>query len=141
MFFSSEHEEHERSGYGMYNISNKGALLFGGLGGVFTDVNEASLRNDLGIPLFVNLREGHWYLDYCVNRLKKMGGNLVRITEYIESYFELLKVIPKYLIPHYFSEFITNIQQHAHKTVYAKFKGKSLKLTSEFHRNLTLSAY
>lgn len=76
LFFSSEQEEHERSGYGMFNIPNKGNLLFGGLAGVFKDVNEACLYNDLGKPLFVNLREGYWYLDYIINRLNKYEGNL-----------------------------------------------------------------
>lgn len=56
LFFSSENEEHERSGYGMYNVPNKGNLLFGGFGAVFADVNEASLYNDLGKPFFENLR-------------------------------------------------------------------------------------
>lgn len=71
--------------------------------GVFKDVNEASQYNDLGKPLFTNLREGYWYFDYALNRLNKLGGNLTKITEYISSYFDLLKSIPKYLIPHYFS--------------------------------------
>lgn len=103
LFFSSEQEEHERSGCGMYSIPNKGNLLFGGLAGLFKDINEATLYNDLGKAIFTNLREGYWYLDYAVNRLSKIGGNLVKVTEYISSYFELLKAIPKYLIPHYFT--------------------------------------
>lgn len=86
----------------MYTLPNKGPLLFGGFGAVFADVRDASLTNDLGRPLFANLREGYWYLDYIVGRLKKVGGNLEKITEYISSYFDLLKSIPKYLIPNYF---------------------------------------
>lgn len=52
LLFSSEQEEHLVSGYGMYNVPNKGNLLFGGFGGVFADIKEASLHNDLGKPLF-----------------------------------------------------------------------------------------
>ncbi|KAL4459433.1 hypothetical protein ABPG74_018046 [Tetrahymena malaccensis] len=141
LFFSSEQEEHERSGYGMFNIPNKGNLLFGGLAGVFKDVNEACQFNDLGKPLFVNLREGYWYLDYIINRLNKYEGNLTQITGYIQSYFDLLKVIPKYLIPHYFSQFIMQIQLHAHKIISSKLKGEALKLSSSFHKNLLFANY
>lgn len=38
LFFSSEQEESER-GNGLFHIPNKGNLLFGGLAGVFTEVN------------------------------------------------------------------------------------------------------
>lgn len=52
--------------------------------GVFKEVNDASLKNELSRPLFKNLRDGDWYLDYAVGRLKKAGGNLEKVTEYIE---------------------------------------------------------
>lgn len=81
LFFSSENEENERSGFGMFNIAKNENLLFGGLGGnlltidsvfksnklqkgVFKIVNDACLLNDLGTHLFKNLRDGYWYLDY-----------------------------------------------------------------------------
>lgn len=29
------------------------------------------MKNDLSIPIFENLREGNWYLDYAIGRLEK----------------------------------------------------------------------
>lgn len=160
LFFSSDHEEIER-GNGIFHIPNQGNLLFGGLAGkrythisclpsltffcrstgVFTDVNQACRSNDLGAAIFESLRQGNWYLDYAVARLKKFGGRLERVKDYIESYFELLKAIPRYLIPHYFSKFIANIKLHANKAIFSRLKGKARNLTSEFHRNLCLANY
>jgi len=59
-------------------------FVFCQLSGVFKEVNDASLKNELNRPLFKNLRDGDWYLDYAVGRLKKAGGKLEKITEYIE---------------------------------------------------------
>jgi hypothetical protein len=36
-------------------------------------MRQAQLNNDLGNPIFHNLREGFWLLDYHINRLKKRG--------------------------------------------------------------------
>ena len=69
LLFSCDPEEKELNSQGPYHIPGKGVVSYAGLAGIFQDLRHAALKNDLGIPLFNNLRNGHWLLDYIVNRL------------------------------------------------------------------------
>lgn len=68
LLFSCESEEKEHNSQGPYHIPGKGVVSYAGLAGIYQDLRNAALKNDLGIPLFNNLRSGYWMLDYIVNR-------------------------------------------------------------------------
>ncbi|EGR29515.1 hypothetical protein IMG5_154030 [Ichthyophthirius multifiliis] len=141
LLFSCQSEERETTGFGMYHIANQGDLLFGGLAAIFHEVDQALIYNDLGKNLFHNLREGYWYLDYIINRLVKQAGNLTKVANYFKQYFDLLKTIPKYLIPTYFCKFINTFKSHIHAKIQHRMKENKVKLNSRFHSDLLLASY
>lgn len=68
LLFSSDPEEKENNSQGPYHIPGKGVVSYAGLAGIYQDLRNAAIKNDLGIPLFNNLRNGSWMLDFIVNR-------------------------------------------------------------------------
>ena len=68
LLFSCDAEEKEHNSQGPYHIPGKGVVSYAGLAGIYQDLRNAAIKNDLGIPLFNNLRTGHWLLDFIVNR-------------------------------------------------------------------------
>lgn len=78
--------------------------------GMLNQIRAAQRTNDLGTKLFDNLRKGDWLLDYILQRLKG-HENLAPLTEWLTTYFNYLRIIPRHLIPRYFSR-IFNILRH-----------------------------
>lgn len=105
---SNEEKERSHGSRDVYGLPNVGPLPYAGFGGVFQMVRTAQIRNDLSIPLFHNLREGNWILDYYVGRLEEVA-NLKEIHAWIKEKFDLLKIIPRHLIPRYFVKIINVI--------------------------------
>jgi len=64
LLFSCEQEEWERNGHGTYSVPNEENLVYAGFASHFTPVHEASLQNNLWIPLFQNMMIGNWILDF-----------------------------------------------------------------------------
>lgn len=69
ILFSTEAEEIERSGTGLYYVPNLGKLVYAGFYGVLKAINDSSKDNNLSHPLMENLRKGDWLIEYLVNRL------------------------------------------------------------------------
>ena len=77
IMFSSSNEEAEFNPKNtIYNIPSLGDLKYAGFSAFKYDLKLASKRNDLGIPLFANLRNGPWLLDYLINRLDAYGNTI-----------------------------------------------------------------
>lgn len=53
-----------------YNVPNFGDLVYQGLQGVMSILNEIAAKDDLGHPLCTNIRAGPWLGDFLVARLK-----------------------------------------------------------------------
>ena len=53
----------------------------------------------MGHPLFDNMRQGDWLLDYTVTRLKET--KLKEFADYVSQRFELVKQVPLNLKPKY----------------------------------------
>jgi len=51
LLYICDQEEWERLSTGIYGIPNKGALKYGGLAGVFNDINQGSLTKNVKLPL------------------------------------------------------------------------------------------
>ena len=80
-------------------------LVYAGFGGVYQRVIKAKRENRLGEGLFENLRQGNWLLDFYLDRVRKFKHN-PQLIEFIERTFNFISMLPHYLIPKYFSDFI-----------------------------------
>lgn len=123
-------ESEERDGtngeFGTYSIPSFGSLPYAGMQGWATLLNEIVLRNDLGHSLCNNLREGHWALDYTVNRLKKYESSgfdrLGPLIKWVEQRFDRIRTVPSFLAPRYFALVVF--------AAYAACEARALKLMS-----------
>lgn len=115
LFRSAEEEIDEQIFSSVYNIPNYGSLLFCGLQGFMNVLEKLRLKNDLGHPIFENLRQGNWMMEYIVRRLKSScGGHNSRqalndLANWLDNIFNLVYQIPRYLIPAYFDVIMTSI--------------------------------
>lgn len=64
ILFSCENEEKFRSGRGMYGLVNGEKLIFSGLYGFLGLAKHLIKNDDLGHPVFENIRQGNWLLNY-----------------------------------------------------------------------------
>lgn len=138
--FTCEPEEKELNSQGPYTIPRKGTVSYAGLSGIYQDLRNAAIHNDLSVPLFDNLREGFWLLDYHVNRLKK-NENLKNLHEYLETLFGLMKKIPNHVIPRYFAHVVLEITNLVELKALTNIKLPKVKLHTRFLQKLIFSVY
>lgn len=69
LFRTEEEERSDGNNIGVYYIQNYGNLHYCGFMGIYKILKRISSNNNLGDSLCQNLRDGHWMLDYIVNRL------------------------------------------------------------------------
>ncbi|KAL4884419.1 hypothetical protein BJY04DRAFT_182448 [Aspergillus karnatakaensis] len=110
VLYRCEAEERDSSGGqdGVYNIPNHGPLIYAGLQGWWSVLENIIRYNDLGHPLCDHLRQGQWALDYIVKRLVKAAGKpeytaLERPAKWLESKFQAVRDLPNFLLPRYFA--------------------------------------
>ena len=93
---------------GLYNIPNFGPLVYAGLQGWWSVLEQIVRNNDLAHPLCDNLRNGQWALDYIVERMQRaqseQGYERLRdATEWLRSRFDAVRKLPSFLLPRYFA--------------------------------------
>jgi glycogen debranching enzyme len=93
---------------GCYNIPGHGPLVYAGMQGWWSVVQNIVKDNDLGHPLCQHLRDGQWALDYCVGRLqraseKQQWVNLAGPAQWLKERFDAIKKLPLFLLPRYFA--------------------------------------
>lgn len=90
---------------GTYNIPNYGPLVYCGLQGWISILRDVIFRNDLAHPLSENLRQGHWALDYVVNRLDYYRDfpGISEMQQWLKLRMDRIKLVPYYLVPRYFA--------------------------------------
>ncbi|KAG9297134.1 hypothetical protein G9A89_019415 [Geosiphon pyriformis] len=124
-------EEHDTTpGNGVYHIPNHGDIPYCGLEGFMSVLRPIMKHNDLGHPFCVNLREGHWALDYTVQRLERylfIAPRLKKLVDWYTSRFEVIKTVPNFLVPKYFALAI--------KTAYNAAIKRALQQLSSFARD------
>ncbi|KAI9367985.1 glycogen debranching enzyme [Aspergillus egyptiacus] len=108
--YRCEAEERDSSGgqHGVYNIPNYGPLVYAGLQGWWSVLEDIIKLNDLGHPLCDHIRQGQWALDYIVDRLAKAGEKpeytaLQRPAKWLEAKFNAIRDLPNGLLPRYFA--------------------------------------
>lgn len=93
---------------GVYNIPNYGPLVYAGLQGWWSVLENIIKYNDLAHPLCDHLRQGQWALDYVVQRMEKMAKKkgYTRLHEpavWLRERFQAVRKLPSFLLPRYFA--------------------------------------
>ena len=93
---------------GVYSIPNCGPLVYAGLQGWWSLLENIVKYNDLGHPLCDNLRRGQWALDYIVARMDKIAKRegyhaLREPAAWIHGKFDAVRNLPSFLLPRYFA--------------------------------------
>ncbi|KAL2868741.1 glucanotransferase domain of glycogen debranching enzyme-domain-containing protein [Aspergillus lucknowensis] len=113
LLYRCDAEERDSSGGhdGVYNVPNHGPLVYAGLQGWWSILENVVRYNDLGHPLCDHLRQGQWALDYIVTRLVKAGEKqeyraLQRPAKWLDEKFQRVRGLPSFLLPRYFAMII-----------------------------------
>lgn len=125
LLFRCAAEEYATSGGKPYDIPHYGTLPYCGIASIFQLLQDIRLRNEMGHPLFDNLRQGDWLMDYIINRLMKWSS-MEKLEQWMSSAFQYVRRLPRYLIPKYFDIVITRVYTTATDRI---FKSMSLFIT------------
>lgn len=93
---------------GLYIIPNYGSLVYAGLQGWWSVLENIIKFNELGHPLCDHLRHGQWALDYIVNRMDK-AANVEQLDRlqlprmWLRERFNAVRKLPSFLLPRYFA--------------------------------------
>lgn len=111
LLYSCDVEEHTRTNNfrGTYCIPNHVKLPYAGFSSVFFIVNQAKLTNKLDHPIYENIRDGDWLLNYLIERLKDFD-EFKRIKSYLDDIFDEYKNLPKFLKPEYFNSICLTLE-------------------------------
>ena len=71
LFRSGREESSENINSNTYDVPHYGPLTYCGLQGLMNVLEKQRLTNNLGHPLFENLRNGDWLMTYTADRLEK----------------------------------------------------------------------
>eukprot|EP01128_Nolandella_sp_AFSM9_P004748 TRINITY_DN2190_c0_g1_i1.p1 TRINITY_DN2190_c0_g1~~TRINITY_DN2190_c0_g1_i1.p1 ORF type:complete len:1571 (-),score=177.42 TRINITY_DN2190_c0_g1_i1:40-4221(-) len=135
---------------GTYTIPHYGALKYAGIAGVCGLLQSVCATNDMGHPLFDNLRAGDWLLDYLVHRLRHydttvrpsleraVGPGFSEVVQWLEVSFGAMKQLPRYLIPTYFSSVLTQLFEAVVLFVTETAMSSFVRTGSSFVRRLAL---
>ncbi|KAJ3057262.1 hypothetical protein HK097_009921 [Rhizophlyctis rosea] len=99
-------EEQDSIGDGAYDVPGFGSLAYCGLQGFASALQPIARTNDLGHPIFSNLRNGPWMLDYVSGRLKKYQQYypaLAGLQKWLEDRLHLVKQLSASFVPKYFT--------------------------------------
>ncbi|KAE8140755.1 glycogen debranching enzyme [Aspergillus pseudotamarii] len=93
---------------GVYDIPNYGPLVYAGLQGWWSVLENIIRYNELGHPLCDHLRQGQWALDYIIARLEKVaqkdGYNALNDpASWLRDKFNAVRELPSFLLPRYFA--------------------------------------
>ncbi|RHZ65683.1 uncharacterized protein CDV56_108778 [Aspergillus thermomutatus] len=109
VLYRCEAEERDSSGGqdGVYNVPNHGPLVYAGLQGWWSILEDIIKYNALGHPLCDHLRQGQWALDFIVGRMetaaKKEGyTSMEKPAKWLQEKFQAVRDLPSFLLPRYF---------------------------------------
>lgn len=89
---------------GTYNIDGV-PIMYAGISSYVYLIRSYKETQNLGSPLYNNIRAGNWLLDYILTRFKE-NPNTQFVVDILSDIFETIKVLPNRCKPHYFSKAI-----------------------------------
>ncbi|SPN96615.1 probable 4-alpha-glucanotransferase / amylo-1,6-glucosidase (glycogen-debranching enzyme) [Cephalotrichum gorgonifer] len=117
---------------GVYEIPGHGKLVYAGLQGWWSVLKTVIQENNLGHPMCQNLREGHWAIDYIVERLETIISEagrprLAAAAKWLKKRFDALRPVPSFLLPRYFGLVV--------RTAYEAAVGRALEQMNQHIRD------
>lgn len=106
-------EEQEVSG--IYEFPKLGKLKFAGIGGILCALKGID-ELDASHPIYENLYNGNWYMDYCINRLK--GLNTDVFYYFLNDLFTLVKQLPRSFIPNILVKVLKTVFKFSKNAIY-----------------------
>ncbi|PYH99927.1 glycogen debranching enzyme [Aspergillus ellipticus CBS 707.79] len=110
VLYRCEAEERDSSNGqdGVYDIPNHGPLVYAGLQGWWSVLENIIKYNQLGHPLCEHLRNGQWAIDYIIGRLEKLGKQEGQTAvglsaTWLREKFQVVRELPSFLLPRYFA--------------------------------------
>ncbi|GLI74527.1 bifunctional 4-alpha-glucanotransferase/amylo-alpha-1,6-glucosidase [Penicillium ochrochloron] len=127
---------------GVYNIPKHGPLVYAGLQGWWSVLEDIIKYNQLGHPLCDHLREGQWALDYVVGRMEKVASKeghsaLQKPAAWLREKFDAVRGLPSFLLPRYFAIIVQVAYNAAWKTGIHHF-GDNVRHGQEFIHQLAM---
>lgn len=127
---------------GVFNIPNYGPLVYAGLQGWWSVLENIIKYNELGHPLCDHLRHGQWALDYIVARMEKVAKRegyvaLRKPAAWLREKFEAVRNLPSFLLPRYFAIIVQTAYNAAWKRS-IRLLGKSVRHDQEFVHQLAM---
>lgn len=113
LLFKCESEEQSIRHKGTYHFPQFGNCFYGGIAGPLLAFNSAE---DMGSPIFENLRQGNWLLDFISNRLFEIKS-LISIEGGIRNISKTtLDNLPRFMMPKYVDRLLRAIFEAAKRT-------------------------
>lgn len=127
---------------GVYSIPKHGPLVYAGLQGWWSVLEDIIKYNQLGHPLCDHLREGQWALDYVVGRMEKAASKeghsaLQKPAAWLREKFDAVRGLPSFLLPRYFAIIVQVAYNAAWKTGIHHF-GDNVRHGQEFIHQLAM---
>lgn len=126
----------------IYDLPGYGKLVYCGIQGFITVLDNVAPNNDQGHPLCANLRNGFWIIDYICGRLKRKEFEncpLYQFGDFLEQYFQPLKSLPSYLVPSYFELSLRKVYNALLNRTWSMMPG-DIKNSSTFCKSLALAS-
>lgn len=144
VLYRSDAEEKDSSDgqSGVYNIPKHGPLVYAGLQGWWSVLENIIKHNELGHPLCDHLRQGQWALDYIVGRMEmiaRMEGHdtLNKPAQWLRERFQAVRGLPSFLLPRYFV-IIVQVAYNAAWKQGIQSLGKNVQAGQEFVHQLAM---
>lgn len=127
---------------GVYNIPNYGTLVYAGLQGWWSVLEDIIKYNQLGHPLCDHLRQGQWALDYIVGRMEKVAekegyARLRKPAAWLKERFQAVRGLPSFLLPRYFAIIVQTAYNAAWKRG-IRLMGEDVRHGQEFVHQLAM---
>jgi glycogen debranching enzyme len=127
---------------GCYTIPEHGALVYAGLQGWWSVLEDIVKYNELGHPLCNHLRAGQWALDFVVGRLERISkqdgyDRLHKPATWLKERFDAVRLLPSFLLPRYFALIIQVAYNAAWRRGISLF-GNNIQHGQKFLQNLAM---
>eukprot|EP01122_Echinamoeba_exundans_P017960 TRINITY_DN9897_c0_g1_i1.p1 TRINITY_DN9897_c0_g1~~TRINITY_DN9897_c0_g1_i1.p1 ORF type:complete len:1516 (-),score=261.84 TRINITY_DN9897_c0_g1_i1:25-4167(-) len=136
----AEEKTHSGGSRGVYDVPRHGPLTYAGLQGWVSVLDDIRVDNNMGHPLFDNLRAGDWAMDFISGRLSTWP-RLAAIQSWLVDNFGAAKLLPRHLIPKYFDKIVMKLYLSARQFITRHLMADFIWKTEDgFVRDLAMTA-